>query len=50
MTPEQEEAVLVAADLYYLNLKQSGELQRIQEKRDMRQQIQENFRNYQEPT
>lgn len=36
---------LLAADLHYLYLKQSGELQRRQGERNMRDQIQENFRN-----
>lgn len=33
---------LVQADLHYLQLKQSGELQRRQDERNMREQIQEN--------
>jgi hypothetical protein len=39
------DADFVAADLHYLHLKQSGELQRRQDDRNMRAQIQENLRN-----
>jgi hypothetical protein len=42
---DELEQFLVLADLQYLQFKQSGELQRREAERNMRAQIQENFRS-----